>query len=389
MFAKRTDWRQEPTRLASRLKQLRREKAQIFDLTESNPTRCGFVYDEEAIREALAHPSVMDYDPQPRGRIEARQAVAQYYKERGTPIPTDRIILTSSSSEAYTFCFRLLCEPCDEVLIPKPSYPLFDFLADLTDVNLVGYPLRYDHGWEMDFAALEKAITPRTRAILVVTPNNPTGHLLRPKERDKLARLALKHGLALIADEVFLDFIWDEQDKSLAKTLDTRGLCLTLAISGLSKISALPQMKLGWITIRGPVGPDAGATSRLEVIADTYLSVSASTQAAARTLLEQRKLVQPQILDRVRQNLEFLDAKLSGSTPVSRLKADGGWYAVLRVPASLTDDDWAIFLLETAAVYVHPGHLFGFESEGYLVISLIGPHEDFREAIGRMVEAVR
>lgn len=389
MFAKRTDWQQEPTRLASRLKQLRREKARIFDLTESNPTRCGFVYDDEAIREALAHPSVMDYDPQPRGRIEARQAVAKYYQERGTPIPIDRIILTSSSSEAYTFCFRLLCEPGDEVLVPKPSYPLFDFLADLTDVKLAGYPLLYDHGWQIDFAALEKAITPRTRAILVVTPNNPTGHLLRPKERDKLARLALKHGLAVIADEVFLDFIWDQQDRPLAKTLDTRGLCLTLAISGLSKISALPQMKLGWITIRGPVGPDAGATSRLEVIADTYLSVSASTQAAARTLLEQRKLVQPQILDRVRQNLEFLDAKLSGDTPVSRLKADGGWYAVLRVPASLTDDDWAIFLLETAAVYVHPGHLFGFESEGYLVISLIVPHDDFREAVGRIVEAVR
>jgi alanine-synthesizing transaminase len=389
VFAKRTDWQQHPTRLAARLKQLRAEKVKIFDLTESNPTRCGYVYDEQAIREALAHPSVMDYDPQPRGRIEARQAVAEYYQERGAPISLDRIILTSSSSEAYTFCFRLLCEPGDEVLVPKPSYPLFDFLADITDVSLVGYPLLYDHGWQIDFAALEKAITPRTRAILVVTPNNPTGHLLRPRDRDKLARLALKHGLALIADEVFLDFVWDEQDRSLAKTLDARGLCLTLAISGLSKISALPQMKLGWITVRGPVGPDAVATSRLEVIADTYLSVSASTQAAARTLLEQRKLIQPQILDRVRQNLNFLDSKLRGATPVSRLKADGGWYGVLRVPASLTDDDWAIFLLETAAVYVHPGHLFGFESEGYLVISLIGPHDDFREAVSRLVEAVR
>lgn len=389
MFAKRTDWPTEPTRLSSRLKQLRREKAQIFDLTESNPTRCGFIYDDEAIREALAHPSVMNYDPHPRGRIEARQAVAQYYQERGNPIPTDRIILTASSSEAYTFCFRLLCENGDEVLVPRPSYPLFDYLADLADVKLVGYPLLYDHGWQIDFDSLEKSITERTRAILVVTPNNPTGQLLRPKERGKLARLGLKYNLALIADEVFLDFIWDETNKPLAQTLESRGLCLTLAISGLSKISALPQMKMGWITIRGPVGPDAAAAARLEVIADTYLSVSAATQAAAQTLLDQRKLVQPQILDRIRQNLEFLDAKLSGNTPVSRLQADGGWYAVLRVPASLSDDDWAIFLLETAAVYVHPGHLFGFESEGYLAISLIGPHNDFREAIGRIVEAVR
>lgn len=389
MFAKRTNWPTEPTRLSSRLKQLRLEQAQIFDLTESNPTRCGFVYDDEAVREALGHPDVMDYDPHPRGRIEARQAVARYYKERGTPISTDRIILTASSSEAYTFCFRLLCEVGDEVLAPKPSYPLFDFLADLTDVRLVHYPLIYDHGWQIDFDSLEKAITPRTRAILLVTPNNPTGQLLRPKERDQLTRLALKHELAIIVDEVFLDFIWEEEKQANAQTLESRGRCLTLAISGLSKISALPQMKLGWITVRGPVGPDAAAMSRLEVIADTYLSVSASTQAAAHTLLEQRRLVQPQILDRIRQNLEFLDAKLSGNTPVSRLQADGGWYAVLRVPISLSDDDWAIYLLETAAVYVHPGHLFGFESEGYLAISLIGPHDEFREGIGRLVEAIR
>jgi aspartate/methionine/tyrosine aminotransferase len=283
----------------------------------------------------------------------------------------------------------LLCEVGDEVLAPKPSYPLFDFLADLTDVRLVPYPLIYDHGWQIDFDSLEKAITPRTRAVLLVTPNNPTGQLLRPKERDQLTRLALKHELAIIVDEVFLDFIWEEEKQANAQTLESRGRCLTLAISGLSKISALPQMKLGWITVRGPVGPDAAAMSRLEVIADTYLSVSAATQAAASTLLEQRKLVQPQILDRIRQNLEFLDAKLSGNTPVSRLQADGGWYAVLRVPISLSDDDWAIYLLETAAVYVHPGHLFGFENEGYLAISLIGPHDEFREGIGRLVEAIR
>lgn len=389
MFAKRTNWPTEPTRLSARLKQLQLEQAQIFDLTKSNPTRCGFVYDDEAVREALGQPDVMDYDPHPRGRLEARQAVARYYKERGTPISTDRIILTASSSEAYTFCFRLLCEVGDEVLAPKPSYPLFDFLADLTDVRLVHYPLIYDHGWQIDFDSLQKAITPRTRAILLVTPNNPTGQLLRPKERDQLTRLALKHELAIIVDEVFLDFIWKEEKQANAQTLESRGRCLTLAISGLSKISALPQMKLGWITVRGPVGPDAAAMSRLEVIADTYLSVSASTQAAAHTLLEQRRLVQPQILDRIRQNLEFLDAKLSGNTPVSRLQADGGWYAVLRVPISLSDDDWAIYLLETAAVYVHPGHLFGFESEGYLAISLIGPHDEFREGIGRLVEAIR
>ncbi len=388
MFAKRTDWPTEQTRLSLRLKQLRREQAAILDLTESNPTRCGFVYDEEAIRKALGQPGVMGYDPDPRGIQTARAAVCRYYEERGTPIPIDRVILTASSSEAYTYCFRLLCEAGDEILVPKPSYPLFDYLADLTDVTPVPYHLVYDHGWQIDFAALRKLITPRTKAILTVSPNNPTGQLLTIKERDALIRLALMNDLALICDEVFLDYVWDEAKRPYAQTIDSRCLCLTFAISGLSKISALPQMKLGWVTIRGPVGPDAAAAARLEVMADTYLSVSTPTQLAASTLIEQRKLVQPQVRERIVENLDFLDAKLSGRTPVSRLRSDGGWYAVLRVPASLTDEEWAIFLLETAGVHVHPGSLFGFENEGYLVISLILEHQDFREAVGRLVEAV-
>lgn len=389
MFAKRTDWPSEETRLASRLKQLRREDAQILDLTESNPTRCGFVYDDEAIRASLSRPAVMRYDPDARGIQTARAAVCRYYEERGAPIPADRVFLTASTSEAYTYCFRLLCEPGDEILAPKPSYPLFDYLADMTDVKLVPYPLVYDNGWQIDLGELRKLITPRTRAIVTVSPNNPTGQLLMPKERDMLIRLALMNDLSLICDEVFLDFVWDEAKRPFAQTIESRCLCLTFAISGISKISALPQMKLGWVTIRGPVGPDAAAAARLEVMADTYLSVSTPTQLAASTLIEQRKLVQPQVLERIRRNLDFLDAKLSGRTPVSRLAADGGWYATLRVPTTLTDEEWAVFLLETAGVHVHPGSLFGFESEGRLVISLILEHQDFREAVGRVVEAVR
>ena len=387
-FARRTDWPAEQTRLALRLKQLRREQAQILDLTESNPTRCGFVYDDVAIRGALSQAAVMSYDPDPRGIPSAREAVCRYYEERGTPIPADRVFLTASTSEAYTYCFRLLCEPGDEILVPKPSYPLFDYLADLTDVKLVPYQLIYDNGWQIDLGALRGLISARTKAILTVAPNNPTGQLLTTKERDALIRLALMNGLALICDEVFLDYVWEGGKRPLAQTIDSRCLCLTLAISGLSKISALPQMKLGWVTIRGPVGPDAATAARFEVMADTYLSVSTPIQAAASTLIEQRRLLQPQVLERILQNLDFLDAKLSGRTPVSRLQADGGWYATLRTPASLADEEWAVYLLETAGVHVHPGSLFGFESEGYLVISLIQRHEEFREAVGRLVEAV-
>lgn len=358
----------------------------LYDLTESNPTRCGFIYDDVAIRQALSMPAVMDYDPAPKGIRSARQAVANYYEERGMPIPTDRVILSSGSSEAYLHCFRLLCNPGDQILAPKPSYPLFDYLADMAGVDLVPYPLVYDHGWEIDLDALKASINERTKAILIVSPNNPTGQILSPKERDMLTRFAIMNGIALIVDEVFFDYIWGENTRSAS--FDSRCLALTLTISGLSKISALPQMKLGWITVRGPVGPDADATARLEVMADTLLSVSTPTQLAAGALLEQRKLIQPQIRDRIRDNLEFLDAKLSGKTPVSRLKAEGGWYAVLRAPQTLTDEEWAIYLLETASVYTHPGHLFGFDREGYLVISLLPEHQTFREAVGRMVESV-
>jgi len=386
VFNQRTAWPTAPTRLASRLKQLRRQQSVIYDLTESNPTRCGFVYDDEAIRGALSHPGVMQYDPAPKGIRAARQAVANYYEERGMPIPTDRVILTSGSSEAYLHCFRLLCEPGDQILAPKPSYPLFDYLADMAGVDLVPYPLVYDHGWEIDLPTLKASITDRTRAILIVSPNNPTGQILSPKERDMLTRYAIMNDLALIVDEVFFDYVWGE--KTRMASFDSRCLALTLTISGLSKISALPQMKLGWITVRGPVGPDADATSRLEVMADTLLSVSTPTQLATASMLEQRKLIQPQIQDRLRENVDFLDAKLSGNTPVSRLKAEAGWCAVLRVPQTLTDEEWAIYLLETASVYTHPGHLFGFDGEGYLVISLLPEHQTFREAVGRLVESV-
>ncbi len=386
MFSRRTSWSTAPNRLASRLAQFRREGAKLFDLTESNPTRCGFIYDDQAIREALGSADALEYDPNPRGLRSAREAVAGYYEERGQPIPTDRIFLTTSSSEAYSMCFRLLCDPGDEVLIPAPSYPLFDFLADLDSVKLKRYPLRYDHGWSIDLEALKSLITDRTRAILVVTPNNPTGSLLSREDSDRLVRLAMKHDLALIADEVFLDYVWAES--TTPQSLDSRGLCLTLAISGLSKISALPQMKLGWITVRGPVGPDAEASGRLEVIADTYLSVATPTQVAARTLLEQRKLVQPQLLDRVAANLRFLDSKLGGASPVTRLQAEAGWYAILRAPSSLSDEDWALFLLETASVSVHPGFLFDFESGGHLVVSLIPRETEFQEGVERLVEAI-
>ena len=387
VFSSRTAWSTSPNKLSTRLKRLRRSGAELFDLTESNPTRCGFLYDEERVRQALSGADVMSYDPNPRGLRVARDAVAAYYEELGTPTSADRIFLTTSSSEAYAWCFRLLCEPGDEVLVPSPSYPLFDYLSDLTDVRLKRYPLLYDHGWSIDVEYLAGAITPRTKAILTVSPNNPTGSMLQSRERDMLVRFAMRHDLALIADEVFLDYLW--ADGVRPETLNTRGLALSFTISGLSKVSAMPQMKMGWIVVRGPVGPDAAAAARLEVIADTYLSVSTPTQVASPVLFEQRRLLQPQIRDRIATNLAYLDRKLALDTPLSRLQADGGWYAVLRAPSSSTDEEWALFLLESTGVHVHPGHFFDFDGEARLVISLITPEPVFQEGVGRLVEAVR
>jgi aspartate/methionine/tyrosine aminotransferase len=274
-----------------------------------------------------------------------------------------------------------LCNPGDELLIPAPSYPLFDFLADIQDVKLNRYSLLYDHGWHMDFHALERAITPRTRGVIVVHPNNPTGHFTKRAEMDQLSGFCSKHKLAVIADEVFLDFGLAQQPPTFAMNSGA----LTFTMSGLSKISGLPQMKLAWLIASGPRDLKREALARLEVIADTYLSLSAPIQLAAHALLQQRQDFQVQVGTRVRRNLAELDAQLARQKHCSRLEVEGGWYAVLRVPATMPDEDLAIELLNQHDVYVHPGHFFNFAGDGYLVVSLITPQPEFAEGIARIL----
>src|SRR6267154_58427 len=298
MFSDRTNWKLTRNRFTKAWEQVRAAGREVVDLTISNPTRARFDYDEAAILAALQSPRAMDYDPQPKGLREARQAVSGYYGEQHAPTEVDpeQLILTTSTSEGYSYVFRLLCNPGDEVLIPKPSYPLFEFLADLQDVKLVPYPLIYDHGWQMDFPSLQKITTKRTRGIVVVHPNNPTGSFVHPNEQKSLNRFCGEHGLALIADEVFLDYAHDGSARqSFAANPDV----LTFTLSGVSKISALPQMKLAWVATSGPAAEVEAAESRLEIIADTYLSMNAPMQLATPVLLEQRKGIQEQLLDRV------------------------------------------------------------------------------------------
>ena len=387
MFADRTNWRTAPNRLALSLNERRRAGHRIIDLTESNPTRCGLSPDGAGVLNRFVDPRGLRYEPDAKGLRAAREAVSGYYAARGAQVPSERLMLASGTSECYSWAFRLLANPGDEVLAPAPSYPLFDFLADINDVRLVHYPLSYDHGWAIDIDGLRALVTPRTRAILVVSPNNPTGSYLKPEERNTLTELAHQHGLALIADEVFRDYSWTATPNgpSLAET----GGCLSLSFNGLSKICALPQMKLAWMTVSGPDGLVEDALARLEVIADTYLSVSTPVQWAASHWLADAPAVQSRILARVRSNLDYLDELLVGSSsPVTRLQAEGGWYATLRVPTTRSDEDWALGLLQEHGVYVHPGHFFDFPRDGFLVVSLITAESEFRSGMAKLVEAI-
>jgi aspartate/methionine/tyrosine aminotransferase len=309
--------------------------------------------------------------------------VSGYYAERGERVSIDDLLLTASTSEAYSFIFRLLCNPGDELLIPTPSYPLFDFLADVNDVKLARYPLFYDHGWHIDVHALKQAVTPRTRGIIVVHPNNPTGHFTKPEEVEQLNQICSANQMAIIADEVFLDFSLGATAKSFVANTGT----LTFTMSGISKISGLPQMKLAWLAASGPATAKREALARLEMIADTYLSLNAPIQLAAPVLLQQRADFRQQLMARVRANLAELDAQLTKEKRFDRLNIEGGWYAVLRVPATRPDEELAIDLLEKHDVYVHPGHFYDFPGDGYLVISLITPQQELSEGVRRILLA--
>jgi aspartate/methionine/tyrosine aminotransferase len=363
----------------------------ILDLTVSNPTACGFQYDEAAILGALAAPAALRYDPEPKGLLKARAAVAHYYHEKNSEerVDPERLILTTGTSEAYSFLLRLLCEPDDEIAIAQPSYPLFEFLAAIHDVKLRPFRLVYDHGWQIDFAALTKATSPRTRAIVLVHPNNPTGHFVSRSEAEQLQRLCLEREIALVVDEVFLDYkvaVADTRQKQGSLAFDAR--TLTFVVSGLSKIAGLPQMKIGWIAAAGPDALVREAIARLEIIADTYLSLNAPVQHALPTLLAQRGVMQPQIMRRVEKNLHTLDENVERQKLVSRLEFEGGWCAVLRVPAVQPDEELAIRLMEDYSVLAHPGHFYDFPDDGYLVVSLLTSVEPFGDGIRAIIQCV-
>ncbi len=373
-FSQRSNWNTEESDLARAHRERSRDGLPIADLTASNPTRCGFDYAPDLLK-ALTDPRALDYDPQPRGLLRAREAVCAYYAGHGSRVVPEQVVLTTSTSEAYSFLFRLLCDPGSEVLVPQPGYPLFDFLAVLDDVRLKSVSFVYDHGWQIEPEEFRRAITPATRAIVVVHPNNPTGHFTKCWEADELGKLCREFNLSLIVDEVFVDYGFVGKRESFTSGLD--GVPV-FVVSGLSKIVGLPQMKAAWIVATGPERDEA--LERLEVIADTFLSMNAPVQWALPSWLEAREGIQRQIRGRVIRNLAELDRELVRQQTVRRLEVEGGWYAVLRI-AALQPDERTVRELLDRGVWVHPGYFFGLPETGWLVLSLLAPEREFSTGV--------
>jgi aspartate/methionine/tyrosine aminotransferase len=380
VFSGRLNWNLRPNRISTMLAEKRQAGSPVLDLTESNPTRVGLVYPQAEILAALADANALSYHPSPRGLDSAREAVAGYYRDRGTQVDRQQVLLTASTSEAYAYLFKLLANPGDEILAPRPSYPLFEFLAGLESVNIRQYPLRYDGVWHVDFDALKQAITPRTRGIVVVNPNNPTGSFLKRAELDVLDLLAAERGLAILSDEVFRDYGFGEEADRVS-TLAGERRALTFCMSGLSKIAGLPQMKLGWIVASGPHSEEA--LDALELIADTYLSVSTPIQVALPRLLGLSGSILKEIRERTASDLVRLRETIHGSA-ATLLRTEGGWYAVLQVPRTCTEEEWALKLLDESGVLVQPGFFFDFESEAFLVLSLLPERAVFAEGLSRL-----
>ena len=392
-FSARTNWDTRESEWSQALANRRERGRPVHDLTIANPTQCGFTYDPHLVDE-LQNKQALSYEPEPRGMATAREAVCEYYREHAEglaqsvelALTPDQVVLTTSTSEAYSYLFRLLCDPGDEVLIAQPSYPLFDFLATLDDVQLVSYPLFYDHGWHLDVHGLRQKIGPRTRAIVVVHPNNPTGHFTREADRRALEAICEECGLALIVDEVFLDYSLHDQVPSFVTGPHP---VLTFVLSGLSKIAGLPQMKLSWLAAFGPEDDMQAALQRLDVIADTFLSLSAPLQLALPVWLRGRKLVQQQIQERVKQNLASLDLLLDSAASIDRQAVEGGWYATLRAPALLGGEATALWLMVEHGIAVHPGNFFGMAGEGYFVISLLPREAEFIADIAELLSSLQ
>jgi alanine-synthesizing transaminase len=381
-FARRTNWPLTANALTTVLEGFRDQNIPVLDLTESNPTRCGFSYPDESLIRSLADGENATYQPAPHGHRRAREAVCADYKDKGFDISPERIFLTASTSEAYSYLFRLLANPSDQVLFPQPSYPLFAFLGDLNDCLMDTYPLHYDGRWRIDLPKVSAIVRHDTKAIVLVNPNNPTGSFVRREELEELNFLCRQNNTALICDEVFADFAFDRKEH-YPSLVDNKEV-LTFVLGGISKTLGLPQMKLSWIVMNGPEELVKRANSRLEIIADTYLSVNTPVQNALPVWLSLRKRIQAEIHQRLRGNYNFLIHAAQNAEGCELLMTEGGWYAIVKIPNKYSEEEWTLSFLEKEHVLVHPGYFFDFDTEAFIVISLLPPENIFQDGIKRI-----
>jgi len=386
-FAQRTNWPLAANKLSADLERLHNERVPILDLTESNPTRCGFSYLQDDIVNSLAEKNNLNYTPLPRGGLRAREAISRYYKEKKFLVSAEQIFLTASTSEAYSYLFRLLVDPGGQVLFPRPSYPLFTFLGDLNDLQMDTYPLIYDGKWAIDISRMSHALCDDTKAVVLVNPNNPTGSFICRGELEKINALCKKTNAALICDEVFADFAFTQNEDRVS--LVDNDQVLTFILGGVSKSLGMPQMKLSWIIVNGPKHLAEEASARLDVIADTYLSVNTPTQNAFPAWLSNRKEIQGEINARIRQNLDFLKKKTQTVHECELLNAEGGWYAVLKIPDTYSEEKWALTFLNKDHVFIHPGYFFDFDNEAFAVVSLLPAGHIFQEGIQRIFARIK
>lgn len=383
MFSSRTNWPRHPNRLTTLANDLRHKGVEFIDLTISNPTQCGIVYPIDDVMTSLSRVRSLHYEPDPKGLLSAREAVAVYYRLKGVRVDVNDIILTASTSESYSMVFKLLCEPGDEVLVPVPSYPLFEFLAQLNDVTIKPYALRYDGEWHIDISSVERSLSKRTRAIVIVSPHNPTGAFLKRNELAALTTCCAASGTALIVDEVFADYPFVDDPSRVGSAAGVSDV-LTFTLNGISKAAGLPQMKLGWMVVTGPEDQRSEALSRLEIVADTFLSVNTPVQVALPQLFEIGTKVRAGIRSRISGNRITLEQLGGRYAPWSLLHSEGGWYAVVQVPRTKTAEEWALGLLGDAGVHTHPGYFFEFQEDNVLVLSLLPRPTEFREAATKL-----
>ncbi len=387
MFSQRIEWHTTPNALGELLARKKDAGRPLLDLTQSNPTRVGLEYDSEAILTALARPGALVYEPDPRGRPQALEAIAAYYHGLGCPLGADQIFLTASTSEAYGFLFKLLADAGDEVLIPTPGYPLLAYLARFEGVRAVSYPTHYDetNGWTIDLEVLEALVTPRTRAVLAVSPNNPTGAYLKPAGLAVLDDLCVRRDLALVVDEVFADYAGPQAPRERLGTVAGRTRCLTFVLNGFSKLVALPQVKLGWIAVSGEAIKVRAAGQRLEALLDFYLSVASPVQHAVEPLLAGRHAMQRQIVARLDANERWLRQQAAQTAHCHVLRREGGWYAVMEIRDALGDEARVLGLLERHNTLVHPGFFYDFQREGFVVLSLLPPPGIFQAGAAHLL----